>query len=383
MKILWINEKAEFVGGCESFVANTAALLKKNGTENILLYSVEGWTEPRFVKNFSQSYPIVRPLRQIKEIEPDIIYLHQLTNKKFMREILQSNIPVVIFYHDHQLFCLREHKYKAITHKTCQKPIGLRCYPCLGFVNKTDKFPYLRLRTLYSVRKQQKMQKKAQAFVVASQYMKKHLIAHGYPPSKIFVVPLYSVAHLDESLQFPQNGKLLFVGQILRGKGVGVLLQALKKLPDNITCTFCGSGDQQRKFIKMARKLGLLNRVNFVGKVESVQLEKFYREAEMVVVPSITPETFGLVGLEAMSFAKPIVAANVGGIGMWLQHNVNGLLFNSGDSEGLAHAILMLHQEPELRKKMGKKGQQILQEKFRPQQHLQKLIQLFQKLGEN
>lgn len=383
MKILWINEKADFVGGCESYVANTAALLANEGVENILLYSVEGWTEPSFVKNFEQSFPLVEPLRQIKEIEPDIIYVHRLTDKKFMREILQSDIPVVIFYHDHQLFCLREHKYKTISHKTCTKPIGARCYPCLGFVNKIDKFPKLKFRTHFALSLQQRWHKKAQAFVVASQYMKEHLIAHGYDPSKIIIAPLYSVAYLDKSPQFPQNGKLLFVGQILRGKGIEVLLKAMIRLPVEISCTFCGGGHQLHKFNKMAKNLGLADRVNFVGRVESVKLEKLYAEAEMVIVPSITPETFGLVGLEAMSFAKPVVAANVGGISMWLQHNENGLLFSSGNSEELAQAIIKLHKEPELRENMGKKGQKILQEKFRPQQHLQKIIQLFHKLVEN
>jgi glycosyltransferase involved in cell wall biosynthesis len=133
----------------------------------------------------------------------------------------------------------------------------------------------------------------------------------------------------------------------------------------------------------MAKNLGLADRVNFVGRVESVKLEKLYAEAEMVIVPSITPESFGLVGLEAMSFAKPVVAANVGGISMWLQHNENGLLFSSGNSEELTQAIIKLHREPELRENMGKKGQMILREKFRPQQHLQKIIQLFHKLVEN
>jgi len=250
-------------------------------------------------------------------------------------------------------------------------------------VNKRKSFPKLKLRTHFSLRAQQKTHRQAQAFVVASQYMKSHLIAHGYSAKKITVAPLYSATQIDDAPKFPQTGQLLFVGQILRGKGVGVLLKALELLPEEITCTFCGSGHQLEKFQKLAKKLNLANRAKFVGKISPAELRKYYRNAEIVVVPSITPETFGLVGLEAMSFAKPIIASNVGGINMWLQHKKNGLLVPSNNAPDLAAAIRKLHNEEITRREMGEQGQAMLIKNFSPQQHLQKLRQLFEKLVEN
>ncbi|MDY6915379.1 MAG: glycosyltransferase family 4 protein [Candidatus Cloacimonadota bacterium] len=380
MKILWVNEQADYIGGCENYIARTVKLLNEKKIESFLLYSVHGETNTKYLSNFEGAFPVVKPLRQMREINPDIIYVHKFRNTQLLKEIINSDLPVVIFYHDHFLFCLREHKYKTISHATCTKPVGLRCYPCLGFLNR--KSNGVKIRTHFSLIAQQNIHKRASAFVVASQYMKEHLKKHDYDANKINTIPLFYEAKEKTQKFNEQSNLILFVGQILRGKGIGVLLKSIKKLNPEISCILCGDGHQKAKYQKMAERLKISHRVKFVGKVDPNKLQDYFSKAEMLIIPSITPETFGLVGLEAMNFAKPVIASDVGGISQWLQDKKNGLLVKPGDVVQLTKAITKLHKDVFGRKKMGQNGRQILQEKFTPQQHIEKLLTLFQNLVE-
>ena len=197
IKILWINSKADYTGGCESYIYHTARQLSAAGYSNTLIYDVDGWTEPGFTTVFDAAFPRVVLLRQVKEIDPDIIYVHRLEGKEAIKELIETGKPVIRFFHDHKLFCLREHKYKTISHRTCTKPSGFRCFPCLGFIGRGKGIFPIKISSLSKLHAEQNINKKLNGFVVASEYMKSHLIDHGFCASKILVNPLYSWKHIE------------------------------------------------------------------------------------------------------------------------------------------------------------------------------------------
>ena len=81
-----------------------------------------------------------------------------------------------------------------------------------------------------------------------------------------------------------------------------------------------------------------------------------------------------------MTHGTPVVATAVGGVGEWLQHEVNGLSVPSGDSEALARALDQLLADPDEAKRMGAAGRRMAEERFQPQQHIDRLLELFSKL---
>ena len=372
IKILWINTKADFTGGCESYIYHTARQLSENGFSNTLLYDLDGWTEPGFTKAFDAAFPRVVLSRQVKEIDPDIIYVHRLEGIKAIKELISTGKPVIRFFHDHKLFCLREHKYKTISHQTCTKPIGLRCYPCLGFINRGNGIFPIKISSLNKLKAEQNINKKLSGFVVASEYMKSHLIDHGFSASKILVNPLYSWKQAENQNPADDN-YLLFTGQLVRGKGLDILLQAMTMLTHKIQLKIAGSGRQEEKFKIMSQKLGLDKRVTFLGFVEQQKLKSLYSNCTCVIMPSRVPETFGLSGLEAMSWSKPVIASDVGGISQWLTDGDNGYLVPSNQAEKLAVKIDKLLYNREEAVKMGKRGNDIYKEKFTPAAHLKSL----------
>ena len=375
MNILWVNEVAEPTGGCEKYIADTATLLKHKGITNSFLYCPNSPTDTDFLKTFDYSFPMVDLARQVEEIKPDLIYVHRLSGGKQLEELIGTKIPVIRFFHDHKLFCLREHKYTTLRHKTCVKPIGYNCYSCLGFINRKDGLPLVRLRRLSEFVKEQTVNKKLAGFIVGSDYMKKHLIAHSFDGGKIFVNPLYTTDKKTVSQSERKN--FLFAGQLVRGKGLDCLLNAFAGLNTSHKLIICGSGRQEQKYRQLADKLSLQEKIVWKGKLPSKQLNELYASSICAVMPSISPETFGLSGLEAMSNSTAVIASDVGGISQWLQDGVNGYLVPSGDSIALRGAMQRIADNTDIAKQLGAGGRKIFEAKFQPQAHIDKLIEIF------
>lgn len=379
MKVLFINQKARFAGGAEQYVAETATHLRDRGVETVLLYGTEGWTAPEFTRRFHGAFPMVAIERQIRDIRPDIVYVHQLDHASDMVQIRQAGFPVVRFFHDHKLFCPREHKYTTIGQRTCTRPVGLGCYACLGVVTRSPRLPGIRLRTVGKVMAEQVASRGIEGCVVGSSYMAGHLVAHGFDPATVHVNPLFAGPPAGPPPASRDPSLLLFVGALLRGKGLDVLLRALALLPEHVRLKVVGEGPQTEA--PLIRRLGLESRVILAGRLDTTALQTQYRQAACVVVPSRSPETFGLVGLEALSSGTPVVATDVGGVREWLHHGETGLVAPSGDPGGLAASIAWVLDHPVEAGRMGRRGQELCHTHFTPARHVDALLRLFLSLA--
>ncbi len=391
MKILWISKSASFVGGAERSIADVAPLLAPRGGRNFLLYDANAQVDPEFVSLFEGAFPLVDVERQIRDIRPDILYVHQLSGKRVTDALSDTGVPIVRFFHDHAPFCLHVHKYTTFGKHTCVRTLGAYCiFPCLGFINKTSGFPPVRIHTLSSAWAELESLKRFNAFAVGSVYMKDHVVAHGFSPASVRVLPMFSPAweKFDKSFdkdadagntsQVRQKNTLLFVGALLRGKGLDTLLEAMSRLPSEIRLKVAGGGAQEGMFREQVTKLGLGDRVEFLGKIKRIDLENHYRTATCVVVPSRDPETFGLVGLEALRHATPVVASRVGGTGEWLLEGVTGYGFTSGDSEALAAAIAKVIGDPVASATLGEAGRNLAMTRFTAEKHADALWNLLE-----
>jgi glycosyltransferase involved in cell wall biosynthesis len=147
--------------------------------------------------------------------------------------------------------------------------------------------------------------------------------------------------------------EILFAGQVIRGKGVDLLLRALALTPGRWHATIAGAGNHLEACRTLAQKLGIAGQVTFTGRVSQQELDRYYRSALFTVVPSRWPEPFGMVGIEAMSRGRAVIAFDVGGISDWLQHQQNGLLVPEANIAQLAFAISSLLQDPGMAATLG------------------------------
>lgn len=149
----------------------------------------------------------------------------------------------------------------------------------------------------------------------------------------------------------PDNEKLvLFVGRLVSGKGVYVLMDTVPKvlcrLP-NVRFVIAGKGPELENLRENAGRMGVSDRVAFPGFISEEMLLKLYKCADAAVFPSLY-EPFGIVALEGMVARIPIVVSDTGGFSQLIEHRVNGMKFEVGNSTRLSECIIELLSDPAL-----------------------------------
>ncbi len=153
-----------------------------------------------------------------------------------------------------------------------------------------------------------------------------------------------------------EERRLLCVGRLIPIKGHIVLLRAFaeakRELPD-LRLDIAGRGALEPALRALAQELGVAESVRFLGHVSPIQ--GAIERSTVVVVPSMG-EGFGMVALEAMERARPVIAAEIGGLGELVQDGETGVLVPPGEAEPLREAIVRVAGDLDLARRMGEAG---------------------------
>jgi glycosyltransferase involved in cell wall biosynthesis len=180
-----------------------------------------------------------------------------------------------------------------------------------------------------------------------------------------FEIVHYGIAAGPEPAPFPAGElRFLCVGRLIPIKGHVVLLRAFRQVLDErpeARLDIAGRGPLEHGLKDLARELGLSEAVRFLGHVTPIQ--SAVESSFAVVVPSLG-EGFGMVALEAMERARPVIAASIGGLEDLVRENETGLLVPPGESEPLARAMLALAADPAHAAAMGREARRRALESF-------------------
>jgi len=146
--------------------------------------------------------------------------------------------------------------------------------------------------------------------------------------------------------------QILVVGNVIRRKGLHVLIKALNLLPaGDFQVTVAGRLDMEpayvRQILDLIQAVGLAYRVKLLGEVQGADLVELYLRHQLMVLPS-TFESYGIVYLEAQQFGLPVIGTTAGAAWEIITDGENGYLIKPEDARGLAEVLLKLHQGREL-----------------------------------
>jgi glycosyltransferase involved in cell wall biosynthesis len=375
MRILIVHEAVTGGGGVESYLTELIPALRARGHHVAFLHhnsrSETGDIRLEFpgVPSASVADDGLEPaLASVRRWSPDVCFSH---NMRYLgvEERLMSEWPVIKMMHGFFGTCLGGHK--AVTFPSvepCTRLCGPACLPV-----------YLprhcgQLRPLVMVEKyrwhshQRSLFPQYAGIVVTSDYMRDEYARYDVGANLLTTAPLFPAAGRSHGGRpLTEEPTVLFLGRMVNLKGGDVLIRenchqssvdsgqstADCRLPTPpIHLIFAGEGPERQPWLQLASELGV--KATWIGWVSGEDRIRAFRRASVLAVPSLFPEPFGLVGLEAAAHGVPAIAFDIGGIRHWLHDDVNGRLVTPrGSVQALGAALGELLRGPAELQRLG------------------------------
>jgi len=198
----------------------------------------------------------------------------------------------------------------------------------------------------------------AEAVLVITSRLRRLLVSEGVEKDRVHLIPPgVNPSLFDGPFEDPFVGvgrpRVLFVGRLAPQKGVRTLVEAAGLLEDpSARVLLVGDGPERPVLERESERIGVADRLRFVGFFAHERLPAALAHADLLVLPSLYEE-LGTVLLEAMQAGLPVVASKTGGIPDVVEDGVNGMLVPPGDPEALARAIDRLLADRDLASRLG------------------------------
>ncbi len=203
----------------------------------------------------------------------------------------------------------------------------------------------------FIVRKRRWIRDNVTVFIAPSEFMRRRLISAGFPAERIQTI--WNAVPIPERAAEPVSGEYVaFAGRFSQEKGVDVLLATARELP-GVPFRLAGTGPMEAGLRERASP-----NVAFSGFLRGKDLANFYQNARLLVLPSISHETFPLSAAEGMAFGLPIVASRSGGLPELVNDGVSGHLVTIGNIAEFSAAITKLWDDPDRCGGMGLAGRE-------------------------
>ncbi len=309
-----------------------------------------------------------------------LINIHNLFEKKLV-ELCLKLLPVVKSVHSPVMVCPGRDKFWRHSGQPCTIKYGLHCFYHIYSEGCANRYPPRIFDAWNYVQYEiEDASNKYRKIIVMSDFMKAGLLECNVPESRITVNPYFTP--VVEPTQ-PENNhvkRLVFIGRLVHSKGPHIMINALAdflKSNESIYLDIVGDGLLRGELVDLVKRKGLESKIIFYGWLNQAGIDVKIRNSYLVIFPSIYPEAFGIVGIEAMMRAKPVVAFDVGGVSTWLKDGETGFLIQNKNKDDLLNRIELLLNQPDLYKEMTQKARKNVLRSFIPDVHIKKLIDIY------
>jgi glycosyltransferase involved in cell wall biosynthesis len=390
MKVLHLSEYYAVVGGLEQYLLALCEVCEAAGHGTAVVFGTLTGQEPRKHDRAAYHIPgIADPapssseaLEQFATIlhneKPDVVVVHQILDPQVV-QVAVTHAPTIRFAHGFKMICPGGRRMWNRSQQTCMRPVGLACQAWAYLERCMPRDPRQGLPLIARTRRLAAIHREQSEVMVASHFMQEMVVLNGFSREHVHVVPYFTIFPDRKNLTGePTSGRLFCAARLTPEKGVDHLLRALAQLPSWVTLTVAGEGASRPELEHLSATLGLRDRVTFAGWLSRDAIAFALGEAEVVVVPSLWPEPFGIVGIEAMAFARPVVAYDVGGVREWLIPGQTGCVVERGDIVGLARTVRSLVDDPQRSRALGENARPVAEARFTPERHLNDFLTVAQ-----
>lgn len=371
MKILHVNNSAGG-GGTETYIERIVQCLNSKGHINSLVIQKFA-SGNRPMKALMNTRHNLRKLREnIDAFNPDIIHVHNINNFHLLKFLLRQR-PCLKSVHEFRPFCTTL-RVRPDTGAICDDHMNFKCFAVGCFKWRPGSiYRYCVDRHAASVIG------RFPAIWVMSRYMARMI--QPVLPDEAFleVVPYFYDPLPGDPPLIADKPRIFTAGRLSAGKGFDLLIDILAELDMPFELRIAGDGPDREQLEKRAHDKNIS--VDFLGYLMPERLIEHYHWSRVVVFPSTYPEPFGIVGLEAMGAARPVVAFDVGGVSDWLLDGRVGYCIPAYDQSLFADRVRRLLEDFKLAKQMGDAGRERVLTEFSSDLHVSRLLKTYRKLA--
>lgn len=303
-----------------------------------------------------------------------LIHVHNffpLLSPSIHIEAASRGVAVVQTLHNYRLLCagglfLRDGR-------VCEKCLGggahwgvlHRCYR--GSLPGSMAVAQMQRRSIGSPEWRQSVHR----FVALTEFARDKLVQGGLPPERTVIKPNFVADPGPAPADPGQRRGFLFVGRLSGEKGVELLVDAWKDLPD-VPLTIVGSGPEEERLRALAPP-----HLHFTGALPRAEVMQHMRRAAFLVLPSIWYEGFPMTMVEALANGLPVVSSDIGALGDLVTDGEDGFIFPPGSRSGLIAAIRRASETGEDYGRYARAARRTYERLYRPETNLARLQQIY------
>lgn len=336
----------------------------------------------------------------ISEIKPDIAHIGHLNHLStgLVDELNKQKIPIVFTLHDFWLMCPRgqfltrsigkENNFQLCSGQQDHK-CASDCYRVYFSGNEQDEEQDIESWSSWTHQRMIETKAiidKVDLFIAPSNYLRNRFVNEfSVPENKIIYLDYgFPTEYLTQTEKSKENTNFTFgyIGTHIPAKGINQLIEAFREIEEPATLRIYGRHNGQSTNALKLLAATSKNKIEFLGEYINHNLANdVFSKVDCIVVPSIWAENSPLVIHEAQSCKVPVITADFGGMKEYVQHKVNGLLFEHRNTNSLKEQMRFAISNPILLKQFGEKGYLFSEDGSVPniQDHCNELVKIYQR----
>lgn len=390
-RILQVHNFYQIPGGEDVVVRNEKRLLEEHGHKVYTYYRSnaelkEGGRLGKLCVPFTAiySFKTVREVKKlIKEYQIDIVHVHNtltMVSPSVFYAAFSCHVPIVQTLHNFRMLCPAGSFFRD--NVICEECVqgGLKCavkHKCY----RNSKLQSFVSAAVLKVHRVLGTYRKVN-FICLTEFNRNKLLALGdiVDAKKIFIKPNFTFAEGIEPSNVPEQEEYyLFAGRVEALKGVDIAIKAFEQIPDR-KLYIAGTGPMMDEMQAYVNEHNIQN-VKFLGYLQKEDMtEKFYH-AKAVIMTSQCYEAFAMTIAEAYSYGVPVIAGRVGNMEGMVQEGVTGVKFTYNSSSDLAEKVKEFEKLDRLTLK--ENAREFYQERLRPEDNYQKLMEIYESISAN
>jgi glycosyltransferase involved in cell wall biosynthesis len=376
LRILIVHNAYQQRGGEDTVVEAEIALLRKHG-HNVFVYArhnddLQNMCKLEALADTLWSIRTINDLNQlISNKRPNLIHAHNtfpLISPSLYWAANRAGVPVVQTLHNFRLLCLQAMLLRD--GRVCEDCIGY--LPWRGVVHRCYRGSILQSGAVAGMLALHRWLgtycNKVTRYIALNNFCRDKFIEGGLTAGQITVKPNFVDIQAPDFNNVRRG--MLFVGRLSREKGITVLAEAARRLP-NISFTVIGAGPDQDRLTNLAN-------VNLIGFQDQETVRAEMCRTACLVLPSLWYENFPRTLVEAFACGLPVIASRLGAMAELIEEGRTGLLFEPGSAVALSEKIAWAESHSDVMSRMGEAARAEYELKYSPEINYRQLMAIYQ-----